>query len=460
MSHPRLADIPDPNFSTYALPPLPPTLPLPQLPPITDPYLRRLAFTHASIHSLPRRSHDLGTNEVVEDYEKMEHVGDALLGSVVTVLLHDLYPGLREGPATMLKGYLVSNATLAQISDRYHIPARLIAAQSALHVTRAQQKTKASMFEAYIAALYYSFLGVRGSFGPPTEEGLGAASGYVLQERDQGDGDDDSDADEAMSSDADDGWEGGDGPDGFTKDQGELGSRSDPSEPDSGPLSEEYGEQEEDAAKTTADMTIRPVRHQNPGAQEVSIPSRTSTASFKSAKSHLEQDDKAQIADHPTHPTPPTHPTHRPPQTLEGLRTHDIQSSHGDQPARPTRGQAYDHIDAFLRPLFVPLARWAFQCMRDEQSRLFAQRDQADGMNEEDGKAAGYLGALNIHVAQAFGGQPVYTFEGLQERLWRARCVVVDDKGEEYTGEGIRSTKKAAQTIAAYKVCVQLGLVE
>jgi hypothetical protein len=28
------------------------------------------------------------------------------------------------------------------------------------------------------------------------------------------------------------------------------------------------------------------------------------------------------------------------------------------------------------------------------------------------------------------------------------------------TGDGIRSTKKAAQTIAAYKVCVQLGLVE
>lgn len=324
----------------------------------------------------------------------------------------------------MLKGYLVSNATLAQISDRYHIPARLIAAQSALHVTRAQQKTKASMFEAYIAALYYSVLGVRGSFGPPSEEGLGAASGYVLQERDQGEGDDDSDADEAMSSDADDGWEGGDGPDGFTKDQGELGSRSDSSEPDSGPLSEEDGEQEEEAAKTAADMAIRPVQPQNSGAQEVSIPSRTSTASFKSAKSHLEQNDKAQVADHPTHPT------HHPPQT-EGARTHDIQSSHGDPPARPTRGQAYDHIDSFLRPLFAPLARWALQCMRDEQARLFAQRDQADGMNEEDGKAAGYLGALNIHVAQAFGGQPVYTFEGLQERLWRARCVLVDDKGEE-----------------------------
>ncbi|RSH90998.1 hypothetical protein EHS25_010174 [Saitozyma podzolica] len=455
MDHPRLADIPDPNFSTYALPPLPPTLPLPPLPPITDPYLRRLAFTHASIHNLPRRSHDLGTNEVVEDYEKMEHVGDALLGSVVTVLLHDLYPGLREGPATMLKGYLVSNATLAQISDRYHIPAQIVAAPSALHVTRAQQKTKASMFEAYIASLYYSFLGVRGSFGPPSEEGPAAASDYVLRERDQGEEDDD--IDEAMSSDADDGWLGEDGSDRSTKDEGELGSRSDSSEPDNGPLSsEEDGEQEDEAAKTTttADMAIRPVQPQNSGAQEVSMPSRTSTASFKSAKSHLEPNDKAQVADHSTHPT------HHPPQTSEGGRTHDIQSSHANPPARPTRGQAYDHIDSFLRTLFAPLARWALQCMRDEQSRLFAQRDQADGMNEEDGKAAGYLGALNIHVAQAFGGQPVYTFEGLQERLWRARCVVVDDKGEEYTGDGIRSTKKAAQTIAAYKVCVQLGLVE
>jgi ribonuclease-3 len=35
------------------------------------------------------------------DYEKLEHVGDAILGSVVTTLLHDLFPYIQPGPATV-----------------------------------------------------------------------------------------------------------------------------------------------------------------------------------------------------------------------------------------------------------------------------------------------------------------------------------------------------------------------
>jgi hypothetical protein len=297
----------------------------------------------------------------------------------------------------------------------------MIAAQSALHVTRAQQKTKASMFEAYIAGLYYAFLGVRGSFGPPSEEGLGARLDDLLRERGEGDRNDE--VDETMSSDAGTESGGGDSSDHSIEGKEELGPRFESSEPDNESHSKgEKVKQEDEGDKTKADTAICSVQPQNSGAQEVSMPSRNPTASFKSAKSHLEQNDEPQVADHPTH---------HPPQASEGTQTHDIQFSHGNHPARPTRGQAYDHIDSFLRPLFAPLARWALQCMRDEQSRLFAQRDQADGLNDEDGKAAGYLGVLNLYVREAFRNQPVYTFEALQERFWRARCVAVDDKGEE-----------------------------
>ena len=58
----------------------------------------------------------------------------------------------------MLKGHLVCNATLAQLADRYGITELLIAAPSALYVTRAQQKTRGSLFESWIAGVFFSSL--------------------------------------------------------------------------------------------------------------------------------------------------------------------------------------------------------------------------------------------------------------------------------------------------------------
>lgn len=96
-------DIPDHGLNTMLLPELPSDLVLPPLPPIADPQLARLAVTHSSAHQLPRRptSLEFEADEKVEDYEKLEHVGDSMLGSVVTGLLHDLFPLLRPGPATV-----------------------------------------------------------------------------------------------------------------------------------------------------------------------------------------------------------------------------------------------------------------------------------------------------------------------------------------------------------------------
>jgi dsRNA-specific ribonuclease len=40
-------------------------------------------------------------NRALIDYEKLEHVGDGILGSIVTTLLHDMYPLLKVGPSTV-----------------------------------------------------------------------------------------------------------------------------------------------------------------------------------------------------------------------------------------------------------------------------------------------------------------------------------------------------------------------
>lgn len=86
----------------FSIPELP-SFPLPQLPGIADAELALLALTHKSSHQSPRRATDvdLSQDEKIVDYEKLEHVGDAILGSIVTTLLHELFPQLQPGPATV-----------------------------------------------------------------------------------------------------------------------------------------------------------------------------------------------------------------------------------------------------------------------------------------------------------------------------------------------------------------------
>jgi len=87
---------------TFHLPELP-SFPIPPLPAISDDELRTLALTHSSSHTGSRRaaSIDLTPTDKTMDYEKLEHVGDAILGSIVTTLLHDLYPLIGPGTATV-----------------------------------------------------------------------------------------------------------------------------------------------------------------------------------------------------------------------------------------------------------------------------------------------------------------------------------------------------------------------
>lgn len=58
----------------------------------------------------------------------------------------------------MLKSLLVANSTLAQLSSRYDLPSRLLAGPSELWNVRNGEKTRANLFEAYVAGLYASYL--------------------------------------------------------------------------------------------------------------------------------------------------------------------------------------------------------------------------------------------------------------------------------------------------------------
>jgi ribonuclease-3 len=90
-----------------------------------------------------------------------------------TTLLHKIWPNMREGPTTVshsvldivikltsqtIMSHLVSNSTLAQVSNRYQLVDKLQLPSHSAMVVKAGEKSKANVFESYIAGLFQSYL--------------------------------------------------------------------------------------------------------------------------------------------------------------------------------------------------------------------------------------------------------------------------------------------------------------
>lgn len=63
----------------FTLPPIP-DLPFPPAPRIVDAQLERQVFTHSSLLKKRRQASSLSLDEPIEDNEKLEHVGDSIIG--------------------------------------------------------------------------------------------------------------------------------------------------------------------------------------------------------------------------------------------------------------------------------------------------------------------------------------------------------------------------------------------
>ncbi|ORY34351.1 hypothetical protein BCR39DRAFT_517868 [Naematelia encephala] len=133
-----------------------PIFPLPPPPDIEDPELLKQVFTHQSSFPKVRFRFEDPPDEPAGHYEKLEHVGDSILGMVVTCYLHEVKPRLTCGSATQLKAHLVSNSTLSHLSGLYNFPQRLTGHPELLPMLRVQTDTRAALMEAYIAAIYFS----------------------------------------------------------------------------------------------------------------------------------------------------------------------------------------------------------------------------------------------------------------------------------------------------------------
>lgn len=107
-----------------------------------DPSLLAAALTHASI-----ATHRLESNE------RLEFLGDAILGMVVCEYLFDKYPHELEGELTKIKSTVVSGKTCAAISEELGLAECLFLGNGISTRTKLPPSVMAAVFEALIAAV-------------------------------------------------------------------------------------------------------------------------------------------------------------------------------------------------------------------------------------------------------------------------------------------------------------------
>ncbi|KAJ7044842.1 ribonuclease III domain-containing protein [Mycena alexandri] len=138
----------------------------PPLPHIEREDIRMRVFTHRSYFARPTHVFEDRLDDPSPDNEKFEHLGDSVLGLVVTSLMLEMYPGLRVGPSTKVRAMIVGNATLAEISVKYRLPEKLRLHPAQAVTLCASTNVQADVFESFIGGLY-------------TEQGLAAVAQWL-----------------------------------------------------------------------------------------------------------------------------------------------------------------------------------------------------------------------------------------------------------------------------------------
>jgi ribonuclease III len=109
----------------------------------TDKSLLLAALTHAS-----GAEHRLASNE------RMEFLGDAILGAVVCEMLYHQYPEYLEGDLTKIKSIVVSRQTCTKISQALGMQEFLILGKGMTTHPTVPPSLLADVFESLVAAIY------------------------------------------------------------------------------------------------------------------------------------------------------------------------------------------------------------------------------------------------------------------------------------------------------------------
>lgn len=121
-----------------------------------DVALLEAALTHAS-----------GVQHRLASNERMEFLGDAILGMVVCERLFQQYPQYSEGELTKIKSVVVSRETCARVTESIGLEDHLILGKGMASDPQIPRSVLAAAFESLVAAIYL-------------DGGLSAAEPFIL----------------------------------------------------------------------------------------------------------------------------------------------------------------------------------------------------------------------------------------------------------------------------------------
>lgn len=98
--------------------------------------------------------HASGVSHRLASNERMEFLGDAILGAVVCEQLYHQYPEYLEGELTKVKSVVVSRDTCAQISERIGLHEYLVLGKGMAADPEIPRSVVAAALESLIAAIY------------------------------------------------------------------------------------------------------------------------------------------------------------------------------------------------------------------------------------------------------------------------------------------------------------------
>jgi ribonuclease-3 len=129
-----------------------------------------IQFTNQSL-LLRALTHRSSVNELPflnGDNERLEFLGDAVIGLVAAEFLYQRFPEKREGPLTAMRAYLVRKETLARFARELDLGDYLLMGRGEIDSGgRERDSTLSSAFEAVLGALYL-------------DQGMEAAEAFLL----------------------------------------------------------------------------------------------------------------------------------------------------------------------------------------------------------------------------------------------------------------------------------------
>lgn len=128
--------------------------------------LYRNAFVHRSYCTMKNDDFETGNKRCPEgclplqemSYERLEYLGDAILGMIVAKYLYERYPDQSEGFLSRLRTKIVNGKMLGNLSQKVGFPKYvLMSKQIEDSQGRTNYKIMEDVFEAFIGALYMDF---------------------------------------------------------------------------------------------------------------------------------------------------------------------------------------------------------------------------------------------------------------------------------------------------------------